>query len=258
MISDVVDADVRDTLPCHGSHAVLLVIRRAGRAARTRRSGRSTPGPGIWIAAWLVPTPSFSQPGLWRGGSGGPGAGSGSGLIASASAPAGRPATSGPGSPCHGSPLRLARRSSPPTPGARDRPVQAAATNVSTVSTMAMTTTVTAISSGQLQSGPVTHRAGRPSGGAAASARRAESSRETWATPPTNSSLPDREVNPFGLARAGSRPPHELRQLNVGDCRWQFVLTDGDTVTVLFDDRGHRNLSVAAVVERGLLRVTRP
>jgi hypothetical protein len=29
-------------------------------------------------------------------------------------------------------------------------------------------------------------------------------------------------------------------------------------VTVLFDDRGYRNLSVAAVVERGLLRVTRP
>jgi len=28
-------------------------------------------------------------------------------------------------------------------------------------------------------------------------------------------------------------------------------------VTVPFDDRGYRNLSVAAVVERGLLRVTR-
>ena len=62
---------------------------------------------------------------------------------------------------------------------------------------------------------------------------------------------------PFGLARAGCRPRHELRQLDVGDCRWRFVLTDGDTVTVRFDDRGYRNLSVAAVVERGLLHVTR-
>ena len=62
---------------------------------------------------------------------------------------------------------------------------------------------------------------------------------------------------PLRLARAGSRPRHELRQLDVGDCRWRFVLTDGDTVTVRFDDRGYRNLSVAAVVERGLLHVTR-
>jgi ATP-dependent DNA helicase RecQ len=38
--------------------------------------------------------------------------------------------------------------------------------------------------------------------------------------------------------------------------RGRVVRTDGDTVTVLFDDRGYRNLSVAAVAERGLLRVT--
>jgi ATP-dependent DNA helicase RecQ len=63
----------------------------------------------------------------------------------------------------------------------------------------------------------------------------------------------DREDVPTGAGRFPAGAPVAHRQWGPG----RVVRTDGDTVTVLFDDRGYRNLSVAAVVERGLLRVTR-
>jgi len=57
------------------------------------------------------------------------------------------------------------------------------------------------------------------------------------------------------LSTGGERFPAGAR---VAPREWgsrRVVRAVGDTVTVLLDDSGYRNLSVAAVIERGLLRV---